>query len=119
MKSMKHAGPNGGGEDADTLAFLDNVFAGRWMSSVGETGEEDFDIGELQHITSQKSGENEPEPVEPQPPVCGDFAKHDLWNVMQESQLGQELRQIYLQRQLSCDLFTLVFMTGLVMWLPV
>ena len=58
MKSMKHAGPNGGhssilrrnfgtayarpatpgGEDADTLAFLDNVFAGRWMSSVGETG---------------------------------------------------------------------------------
>ena len=27
-----------GGEDADTLAFLDNVFAGRWMSSVGETG---------------------------------------------------------------------------------
>ena len=73
----------------------------------------------LRHITSQKSGENEPEPgitntlhaalhiprasmsaaaaaaaaaahpVEPQPPVCGDFAKHDLWNVMQESQLGQ------------------------------
>ncbi|CAE7741690.1 unnamed protein product, partial [Symbiodinium pilosum] len=48
MKSMKHAGPSGGGEDADTLAFLDNVFAGRWMSSVGETGEEEFDLGELQ-----------------------------------------------------------------------
>ena len=31
-----------GGEDADTLAFLDNVFAGRWMSSVGETGRKDL-----------------------------------------------------------------------------
>ena len=93
-------------------------------------------------------------PVEPPPPVCGDLAKNDLWSVLQESQLGQELgvltsslqrrlcmrargfsiedyslwllhlpdkelRQMYLQRQLSCDLFTLVFMTGLVFWVPV
>ncbi|CAE7904760.1 unnamed protein product, partial [Symbiodinium necroappetens] len=118
MRSMRHAGPSGGGEDADTLAFLDNVFAGRWMSSVGETGEDDFDLGDLQ-MAGQRSGENELEPGEPQPPVCGDLAKQDLWTSLQESAWGQELRRIYLQNQLPCDIFAIVFVTGLVLLVPV
>lgn len=118
MRSMRHAGPSGGGEDADTLAFLDNVFAGRWMSSVGETGEDDFDLGDLQ-MAGQRSGDNELEPGEPQPPVCGDLAKQDLWTSLQESAWGQELRRIYLQNQLPCDIFAIVFVTGLVLLVPV
>jgi len=112
MKSMKHAGPSGGGEDADTVAFLDGVFAGRWMSSVGETGEEELDFMD-QQVVGQKSGEQEQEPVD-QPPVCGDFAQHDLWTVLQQSQLGQELRQFYLQHQLLFDLSALISMTSVV-----
>ncbi|CAE8725136.1 unnamed protein product, partial [Polarella glacialis] len=35
MKSMRNA-KSGGGEDADTILFLDGLFAGRWMSNGGE-----------------------------------------------------------------------------------
>ena len=35
IKSVKF--PSSGGGEEDTSAFFDNVFAGRWMSSVGES----------------------------------------------------------------------------------
>ncbi|CAJ1442465.1 unnamed protein product [Effrenium voratum] len=104
MKSVKFPSA-GGGEDADTIAFFDNVFAGRWMSSVGERGEEDMD-----ELEPPAPGQMEEEAVTT---VCGDIAKYeDLWTVLLETQLAQELRHLYLQRQLTYDLFLLVFITS-------
>lgn len=104
IKSVKF--PNAGGDD-DTAAFFDGVFAGRWMSSVGEPrGEEDIDD---YHSEVHPKDEGR---VDATVPVCGEIQRYeDLWTMLMESQLAQELRQMYLQRQLTYDFGFLVFIT--------
>jgi len=89
IKSVKF--PNAGGDD-DTAAFFDGVFAGRWMSSVGEPrGEEDIDD---YHSEVHPKDEGR---VDATAPVCGEIQRYeDLWTMLMESQLAQELRQMYL-----------------------
>eukprot|EP00434_Breviolum_minutum_P038592 symbB.v1.2.034241.t1/scaffold4388.1/size41845/1 len=67
IKSVKF--PNSGGDD-DSAAFFDNVFAGRWMSSVGETrGEEDLE--ESEHADQREKEVEDPSAQV----VCGEIQR--------------------------------------------
>jgi len=105
IKSVKF--PNSGGDD-DSAAFFDNVFAGRWMSSVGETrGEEDLE--ESEHADQREKEVEDPSAQV----VCGEIQRYDdLITPVLESHLAQELRQMYLQQQLTYDSLFLVFITA-------
>ncbi|CAK9113991.1 AI-2 transport protein TqsA (Transport of quorum-sensing signal protein) [Durusdinium trenchii] len=105
IKSVKF--PTSGGDD-NTDAFFDSVFRGRWMSTVGEQrGEEVIDESEV-HAAGQK----EEEAVEAETVFCGKLHQYeDLWTMFSESQLAQDVRQMYHQRQLTCDLGLLICIT--------
>ncbi|CAK9113992.1 unnamed protein product [Durusdinium trenchii] len=91
IKSVKF--PTSGGDD-NTDAFFDSVFRGRWMSTVGEQrGEEVIDESEV-HAAGQKEEE---------------AGKED--QLPPKQQPLSDVRQMYHQRQLTCDLGLLICIT--------
>jgi len=113
MKSMKLAAGKAGGEEADTIVFLDNILEGRWMSSVGESaGDEELEMPELSIYQPSSSKEISGEQGDPgiaRPPRPG------LWASFNESCLGKWLHQAYRTHRLLLDvtLLAAIFYTVL------
>merc|ERR1712032_128682 len=109
---MKRKKNRTGGQESETIVFLDNILEGRWMSSFGN--EEDFELQES-HIDESRATQTSD--------MWGEVADKDnvrsysvgwLWDEVTESRVGREFARIYVAYRLPLDIAGLfAFVIGL------
>lgn len=124
MKSMKRAYRSSSGEDTDTIAFLDNILEGRWMSSVGgRPGEEELEMADVWQGRGSKASSSSGNLQPHGPPAAAD-AEHSshpasTWDMIMDSDPGRDLRDFYNAHGLLLDITGLVFVLGIVVFIPI
>lgn len=108
LKSVKHANrvTSTTGGDADTVAMMDNILQGRWMSTVGAT------LDELPEYSIEKHAFEEGERPFQQSGDGVDWNRNEehvsfmrsLWKTILDSKVGRETKAVYKKQPLCLQI---------------
>jgi len=128
MRSMRQASNASSGtfEDTDTIVLLDNILEGRWMSSVGERGEQEIELAEVSAWHSEIGDQGSP--TEPGAAEASREMPHEQWTadlraldvhaLVCDSQLARDILQCYEANRLAVDCAVLTLIMIVVVFIP-